>query len=73
MMAGMKRTDEHNARIGQSVSRPVIATNPDTGDKLAFPSLKAAASYCSATPTPGNISKAIRSGKTAYGFFWRKA
>lgn len=69
----MKRSPQHNARIGRAVARHVIATHPETGAELGFQSVKLAAQWASVTPSGGNISKAIQSSKTAYGFYWRKA
>lgn len=74
MLAGMKRTPLHNALIGQSIRRTVIARHPETGDETRFESGKAASLFAAGHKhAAGNISKAIRSGKLSNGFYWRKA
>lgn len=59
------KTWENNVAL-----RPLIATNPETGEQMRFESVKAAALWCGRATMAGNICKAAQSGKLAYGRRW---
>jgi len=58
---------------GIKLSRAVVATNPATGERREFASGKLAAMWVGNSTAGGNISKAIATGREAYGFAWSKA
>lgn len=62
-----------NWSTGVGQKRTVVATNPQTGERHEFESGKAAAIWVGNSTAAGNISTAIRTGRTAYGFKWAKA
>lgn len=64
---------EWRKATGKRVSRPLIATDKDTGERMRFESGKAAALHIGRADAAGNISKAVRHGRPAYGFYWSKA
>lgn len=53
--------------------RAVFSRDPRTGQEIRHESGKAAALWVGRADAAGNISKAIRHGREAYGFTWRKA
>jgi len=56
-----------------ALSKRVIATHPDTCEEREFSSGKEAAKFIGNGTAAGNISKACKHGREAYGFYWRMA
>ena len=60
-------------QTGQRVSKAIVATHPDTLITKRFCSVKEAAIWAGNPTASGNISKAIRSKRLSYGFYWQFA
>lgn len=71
-LKGQAMKPDWRKKAGTSVNRAVVATHPQTGERHEFKSGKAAALWIGNVSASGNISKATKNGRTAYGFEWCK-
>ena len=63
---------EWSQKTSESVSKAIVATDPTSGLKTRFPSLKQAALHVGNPTASGNISRAATQRTLAYGLLWRR-
>jgi hypothetical protein len=57
---------------GETLRKPILATDATTGIATTFPSANDAARHLGHQNKAGNICKAIQTGRAAYGFYWSR-
>ena len=79
---GCKRHPDRGLKVSAALSVPVIGRSAQSGEELRFPSAIAAAKEMQsrsrrfkyrAKTNGSHISRSIKEGTSAYGYFWRHA